>query len=940
MRTNIFPRFTSLLFTLFAAAGSLIAAPPANDNFANRIDLGTTFPTSATGTNVDATEQADEPLPSDGLSTVWWRWTAAATGLVEINTEGSLDGADPLSTVLAIYTGTDLTSLVQIAVVESDTISLIRFTAMAGTTYSIQVLGWYGAEGSVNLNLKAGPPPPPNDDFANAVTLTTGVSTSGNTDGATLQATEPVPAGVDPIYYSGTSWWAWTAPSSGWYRLSVGGAVDWQQVASVWTGTALNALVPVNSTDEWNGVSELFFQATANTRYPIAIGNRYGQVGSPVSLNVTSVAGPPVTNVSLTVSPGVVDVTNAPATVNAVFRLVSTVPITDGYLNISNASESFFDGISFNEAQRTSGTSLDGIYTVPLVLPRSIEPGIYRILGLEVRYITEASDDNYYYLGESSMFPFAAGALRTMTVINSGPVDTEAPTVTSVTVTPTTVDVTDGPKTITVTLQITDALSGFSGGQFFVLEASHDGSSLDDGFFDSAQRTAGTPHNGTYTVSFTVDQYSQPGDFYLRFENLRDAAGNESFLDSTDPAFPGPFAGTIRVNKTAVHVLNSFTLSPASVDVTTGNVTVIATCSITSGSGEFQYGTLYLVPPTDELDDIFGTSFGPPHRISGTATSGTYTVAFSVPRYLIPGGYAARLSLSGTIGTTSYYGPDEFTFPPGATTTLSVANTGAVDTSPPVITVISVSPNSITAGSSTPIVMRVRVTDALSGVNSVTADLNNHSWWATLVSGNRADGIWEFRGPLPSNIPVGVHPIRFRAYDNLDNSASLTTDPAVAAQSITVTAPVNGYTSWASANGLSGTGALATSDPDQDGTGNLMEFAMGMNPQASSANPAGAAAAGLPAATLVGSGAARRLTLGFWVPSDLATTNSLKLSYVAQFSSNGTTWTDVPQSNFSINIGTSLNTSSGLRRFCTVTDPTAYSASQPRMGRIRATVTP
>ncbi len=113
-----------------------------------------------------------------------------------------------------------------------------------------------------------------------------------------------------------------------------------------------------------------------------------------------------------------------------------------------------------------------------------------------------------------------------------------------------------------------------------------------------------------------------------------------------------------------------------------------------------------------------------------------------------------------------------------------------------------------------------------------------------------------------------------------------------------------------------------------------------MNPRSAPANPAGVAGAGLPAATLAGSGAARHLTLGFWIPADLLTGNSLKLSYLAQFSSNGTTWTDVPQTSFTIDAGTSLETTSGLRRFCTVMDPAAYSANQPRFGRIQASLIP
>ena len=947
MKPDLFPCCRGILFILFillTAAGSLIAAPPANDNFANRINLGNTFPTSATGTNVDATEQIGEPLPIDGLSTVWWRWTAVAARQVEVNTAGSLNGTDPLDTVLAVYTGTTLTSLVQVAVNDESAAgynSVVRFTAVAGTAYVIQVLGWQGAEGTVKLNLKAGPPLPANDAFASAVTLTNGTAASGTTDGATLQASEAVPLGIDAAEYSGSSWWAWTAPSAGWYRLSVAGA-GYNQVASVWTGTAVNALTAVHSNHGgFEGLSvtlEVYFSATTGTRYPIAVGNLYGAEGLPVSLTISNVAMPPVHNANLTVSAGIVNVSSAPATVNVVFRMVSANPIVGGNVEISTIS-GFFKSIDFSDVQRTSGSSTDGTYTVPILFPRYLAPGIYRISSIGTQ------GDFYHRTGELSAIPFAAGVSNTVNVSNTGAVDTAGPTVTSVSVTPTTVDVTTGPKTITAILQISDLLSGFKEGSISIGNITPFGTTYNTfADFGIAQRTEGTPQNGTYVVNSTV-RADAIGDYFLMIDGVKDENGNfANSISSTDPAFPGPFTGTFRVNRTPVHVLNSFTLTPPSVNVTTGAVNVTATCSITTTSGQF--GSGYLRVKLGDGNYAFDVSINSSNRTSGTDTSGTYTVTLPIPRYLVPGLYRAELYLSGTQGESSPYEAGKFAFPAGANTGLNVTNTGAVDTTPPAITFISAAPNFLIEGSNTPLVVRLRVTDDLSGVQRVRVYLasnisgvdDDHS--AVRISGTALDGIWEFAAPVIHGTPPGVYAINLDAQDVLNQTTYFTTNPAIPAQSVTITAAANGYDTWTSANSLTGTDALATSDPDRDGTGNLMEFAMGMNPQARPVDPAAATAAGLPAATLTGSGAARHLTLGFWVPADLSSTNQLRLAYLAQFSSNGTSWTDVAQTSFAIDAGTSLNTASGLRRFCTVTDPAPYSASQPRFGRIRATVNP
>ena len=937
MKLNLFSHAALLLII---SAGSLIAAPPANDTFVNRLDLGNALPVSATGTNVEATEEDREQLPGLGLATVWWRWTAAATGRVEVNTKGSLEAGEPMDTVLAVYSGTSLASLVQIAVNDESAeglTSLLRFTATSGTTYVIQILGYEGAEGSLKLNLKAGPPLPANDAFANALTLSTGVTASGTTDGATLQASEAVPLGIDAPSYSGSSWWAWIAPATGWVRLAVTGAT-YDQIVSVWTGSAVNALTPVIS-NTGGFTSDLYFQATMGTRYPVAVGNLFSAGGVPVSLTISSASAPPVYNASLTVSAPAVNVTSAAATVNAVFRMVSTQPLTGGSVEIANSSF-YFRSVPFSDAQRTSGSSTDGTYSVPIPFSRYLEPGSYRI-----SRINAEGADFFTQAGELSSTPFPAGASRIINVFNSGTVDVDRPALTSVSLAPNPVDVSSGPQTVTVTLQISDNLSGFLTGSL-TLGKTVDGNDqyLPSTSFGSAQRTAGTAQNGTYVIPMSIPS-NAVGNYFLRLESVEDAIGNYvNAIDSTDPTFPGPFTGILRVNRTPVHVLNSFTLSPPSVSITTGAVDLNATFSMTTGSGQFTHAFLDFNHPVAEGN--FGVFIDAADRTAGTATAGSYSVTFPVPRYLTPGSYAATLTLFGTVGTSSLYAPNEFAFPAAATTAVSVANTGTVDSAAPIMTFISATPNTIGAGSATPLVVKVAVTDNLSGVDRVSVYLTASGSFfylseAVRISGTARDGVWEMSAPLPSNIPPGVYAIELDAADKLDQTSTLTVGSGNPAQSITVApATANPFNTFTSSNGLSGNDALASSDSDRDGVDTFSEFGLGMDPRTGPANPAGPAAAGLPAVNLTGSGAARRLTLGFWIPADILQGNALKLSYTARFTSDGTNWTDVPQTSFAIDAGTSLNSTTGLRRFCTVTDPATYSASQPRFGVLRMTLNP
>jgi hypothetical protein len=133
--------------------------PPANDNFsAAQTVVGCAGTT--TGTNVGATHESGEPNHSPdnngGTRSVWYSWTAPASGSAQVTTAGST-----FDTVLAVYTGNAVNSLSLIG--KNDDVdpgvvlsSNVQFTATAGTTYRIAVDGYNnsGAGGDIgNLTL-------------------------------------------------------------------------------------------------------------------------------------------------------------------------------------------------------------------------------------------------------------------------------------------------------------------------------------------------------------------------------------------------------------------------------------------------------------------------------------------------------------------------------------------------------------------------------------------------------------------------------------------------------------------------------------------------------------------------------------------------------------------------------------------------------------------
>jgi hypothetical protein len=92
-------------------------------------------------------------------------------------------------------------------------------------------------------------------------------------------------------------------------------------------------------------------------------------------------------------------------------------------------------------------------------------------------------------------------------------------------------------------------------------------------------------------------------------------------------------------------------------------------------------GFLRIFDPSRFL--VTSTPLSVSNRISGSnAPSGNYQVSFSLPRYLPPGTYYLALRLQDTSGNivSSYGWNEETPFPNGITSTVTVVNTGAVDT--------------------------------------------------------------------------------------------------------------------------------------------------------------------------------------------------------------------------------------------------------------------
>jgi hypothetical protein len=261
----------SVLGSLVAVAvfvcstGTSFGAAPANDNFAAAQDLGT-LPATVAGTTVEATTETGEPtvFTGSGDKTVWFKWTAGASGPVHLDVCGP-DGYNRDALRLAVYQGTAFENLEVIAKNSfwANEDCAQTFLIEKDVTYHVAVVSWPDGH-AFNLTVRPANPPA-NDDFANAQTIGPDlpVEFSGTTVDATAEPGEP-----QHDYHSAPTksvWYRWVAPRNTEATFDRDCTTDVERTISIYTGTDLNHLQHIVGT-----VCYVTINVTKGTTYWIA----------------------------------------------------------------------------------------------------------------------------------------------------------------------------------------------------------------------------------------------------------------------------------------------------------------------------------------------------------------------------------------------------------------------------------------------------------------------------------------------------------------------------------------------------------------------------------------------------------------------------------------------------------------------------------------------
>lgn len=230
-----------------------VATPPPNDNIANATAI-TGLPAEVTGSSVDATREPDEP--TSGEYSIWYTWTAPASGGVAVRTSGC---SPPFQDTVESWPNPNVAVLVKSPVFGLVPVQALRgdantdFRADAGRTYWIAI-SWsanQSADPDVCVRLL---PAPTNDEFAAARPLT-GFPVSATYEMSselarpTTEPGEPDHGGFvgqqppsDPLPAS--VWYGWTAPADGPVVVRLCGVPGYYPASAfaVYTGDRVDAL--------------------------------------------------------------------------------------------------------------------------------------------------------------------------------------------------------------------------------------------------------------------------------------------------------------------------------------------------------------------------------------------------------------------------------------------------------------------------------------------------------------------------------------------------------------------------------------------------------------------------------------------------------------------------------------------------------------------------
>lgn len=353
-------RITLAVVAVIAALlipGTAVAAPPGNDDLANATAIApASLPYSDAATIDEATLESGEPNgpPSTCYylgKSAWYTFTPSTDGTIRADVGSSTF----FDRILYVYRqdGSGLGGLTNIGCASPffNGASTLTFDVQSGDTYYFQVGSYYSwTGGTLNLSVQE-ILPPPNDDFANATSVSSlPFGQDVDTTAASVEGGEP--ALCTPPQSERTVWYAYTPASNGSVTAKVTSAPAPTGIA-VYTGNAIGGLTSAGCQYGF----PLTIHVDAGVTYYFQVGT-FGQYGGQLHV-VLEVPPPPV--VSMYYSPG-------DPSIFDVVQFSDSGTYDPAYAGIASEAWDLGDGSQASGCCPTHRYARDGEYRVKLTV--------------------------------------------------------------------------------------------------------------------------------------------------------------------------------------------------------------------------------------------------------------------------------------------------------------------------------------------------------------------------------------------------------------------------------------------------------------------------------------------------------------------------------------------------------------------------------------------
>lgn len=361
---------------MFVSALPVMAqTAPSNNNANNRINVGAVASYTIVTSNIGADTQSQEDTRNGLLgATIWWQWTCPSTGWVRIDTLGS-----EIDTVIKVNTGSNLNSAMLGFNDDADEgviTSSLSFMATANTSYYLQIGGYQGEEGTIQLNITSGSNATPSHWPTAVVYTPSSINTASND--ATISAGITL-GGSNGI--SGTADLQFLRPNETIVTPTLSGVLAYN--SGVAAANASCVIPRYSAPGSWNPLITLQPQSGGRLRFGGALSGRPYLLSATMlpALNVTNAGTSDVIAPALqtfSISQTNVNVNSAPAsvTINATITdAVSGLQQVEVWLyHPTNSALNLLLPVSL-----TSGTLNSGTWSGQAMIPREYPTEIYSV---------------------------------------------------------------------------------------------------------------------------------------------------------------------------------------------------------------------------------------------------------------------------------------------------------------------------------------------------------------------------------------------------------------------------------------------------------------------------------------------------------------------------------------------------------------------------------